>query len=390
VSCVQRAAGIATTIRAALDTSAVGSHSSGIGRYVTQLVLALRRAGVAVVAGPELSLSRAPHGEARTGLAGSALTAANELLYERVRLPGVVRRAGVDLYHATAARLPGRRLSVPIVVTIHDFAAFEFPSWQGTLRGFNLRSQIRRAVSRADLIVVPSVTIRQELERRFPSAASRAVTIAHGVASVFHRTPRTDEGAAATTTFVSVATLERRKNLTTLLDAFARVLAIHPGARLRLIGQDQNAASAIQQRLDRLQIRQAVTTEGYVSDEQLAGAYAGALATVYPSVYEGFGLPIIESMASGTPVITSDRGAMREVAGGAALLVDPQDPDSIAAEMRRLAEDGRLRERLQSAGRERALAFTWDACARRHLEAYGSLGDRSARRDRSRLVATAP
>jgi glycosyltransferase involved in cell wall biosynthesis len=105
----------------------------------------------------------------------------------------------------------------------------------------------------------------------------------------------------------------------------------------------------------------------------LAQAYAAATATVYPSLYEGFGLPILESLAAGAPVIASDRGAMREVAGEAALLVDPLDPGSLAAAMLRLVEDPALHARLQNLGRERAAAFTWEKCAGAHLEAYRQL-----------------
>jgi glycosyltransferase involved in cell wall biosynthesis len=359
-------------IRIAVDTSAVGPQSSGIGRYVSELVSRLRSfPGVEPVVGPAFNLWKGTD-EIVTGrnLFRSALAITNGLLYEPVGLPKRVRCAGIDLYHAAAARVPVRRLSIPIVATVHDFAAFELPNWQGKVHGWQLRCQVRRAVRAAALIIVPSETIRDELAIRFPSAAPRTLVIHHGVTGVFRNVRRTTSAAP---TFVSVATLERRKNLTTLLEAFARVLSAHPAARLRLIGQEQNASDAISRRLDQLRIRHAVTTEGYVSDQYLAEAYAAATATIYPSLYEGFGLPILESMAAGAPVIASDRGAMREVAGEAALLVDPLDPGPLAAAMLRLIEDPALWARFQKTGRERAAAFTWEKCASTHLEAYRQL-----------------
>jgi glycosyltransferase involved in cell wall biosynthesis len=348
-------------MRVALDTSAALVRPSGIGRYVTELTAALSRIeGVELRTGLPFNLWRGVQGAA-------VLAGAREFLYENVRLPAIVRAAGIDVYHATAARLPARRLSIPIVATVHDFAAFEFPSWQGTLRGWKLRGQIRRAVAGAHAIIVPSDAIRRELVARAPSAAARTLAIPHGVAAVFREVRR---AAPTSPTFVSVATLERRKNLVVLLEAFARVLAGHPAARLRLIGQEQNAGRALRDRVRGLGIADAVTVEGYVSDGHLAAAYAAATATVYPSVYEGFGLPILESMAAGAPVITSAAGAMGEVAGAAALRVDALDAGSLAAAMSRIIDDPALGPRLAAAGRARAAGFTWESCARRHLETY--------------------
>jgi glycosyltransferase involved in cell wall biosynthesis len=355
-----------------LDTSAVGPQSSGIGRYVTELISALRSfPGVEPIVGPALNLWRGvyPTGN-RRNLIRSILAIASGFFYEPIGLPSRVRRNGIDIYHATAMRVPVRRLSIPIVATIHDFAAFELPTWQGRARGWQLRGQIRRAVSAARVIIVPSEVIREELAIRFPSAASKVRVIPHGVPPVFRQIRHKP---SITPTYVTVATLERRKNLSTLLEAFARVVSVYPESRLRLIGQEQNASGAIRRRLEQLRIGHAVTTEGYVSDDRLAQAYATATATVYPSLYEGFGLPILESMAAGAPVITSDRGTMREVAAGAALLVDPLDPNALANAMLRLLEEPGLRARLQNLGRERAAAFTWKNCASRHVEAYQKL-----------------
>lgn len=356
-------------IRIALDTSAAMARASGIGRYVTELVAALARIdGVEPRTGPEFNLWRGVQTVvARRGRLDAILASASEFLYENLRLPTIVREAAVDVYHATAARLPARRLSVPIVATVHDFAAFELPSWQGAVRGFKLRGQIRRAVAGARFVIVPSDAIRRELVARVPSAAARTLAIPHGVAAVFHAVRRAGSPAP---TFVSVATLERRKNLVVLLEAFARVLAAHPAARLRLIGQAQNASHALRDRVRDLGVAHAVTVEGYVSDRHLADAYAAAIATVYPSVYEGFGLPILESMAAGAPVITSRAGAMGEVAGAAALLVDRVDAGSLAAAMSRIIDDPALRAHLAAAGSRRAAGFTWASCARRHLEVY--------------------
>lgn len=114
----------------------------------------------------------------------------------------------------------------------------------------------------------------------------------------------------------------------------------------------------------------AVRVERYLSDEAVADAYAGATATVYPSVYEGFGLPVIESMAAGAPVVAGDIGATREVAGGAALLVNPLDVQAIGSAMLRLIEDPALNDSMSAAGRARASGFTWEKSACEHIQVY--------------------
>ncbi len=288
-------------------------------------------------------------------------------LTEWVRLGPRLHRRAVDVYHAAAARAPVRGIAIPLVLSLYDVAPFEVPLLQGRSRGRRLRAAIRHGVDLAHWIVVPSESVRRELAAHLPAAAAKTVVIPLGVDRVFGTGRRTP---AVVPTFVSVATLERRKNLSVLIEAFAMVAVRHPGARLRLIGQPGAAHSRIQARLARLELGGSVTLEGYSTEAEVVRAYAQATAVVYPSLYEGFGLPILEAMASGAPVVTSERGAMREVAGGAALLVDPSDPEAVASAMLRVIGDDALRSRLEVAGRERAARFTWERSAQCHTILY--------------------
>ncbi len=343
-------------IRIALDRSAVTNAAhTGIARYIDELAKALRyEPDVCLVDGEEFDL---------WGGAGRTIRG---FVNEYVHLPARLRKAGIHVYHAAASRAPARRLAVPLVITIHDLAAYEFPGMQGWYRGARLRRQLRRAVALASRIVVPCDSVRREIMLRFPRFGEKIRVVHHGVADVFDRC----RCAWPTPTFVTVATLERRKNLTTLIDAFAQVSAQWPEARLRLIGQPHNDADAIRAHIDLRGIAAAVSLEGYLSDDAVAAAYAGATATVYPSLYEGFGLPAIESMAAGAPVIASDIAATREVAGCAALLVDPLDSSAMATAMLRLIEDTDLNDALSIAGRARAALFTWERSAREHIQVY--------------------
>jgi glycosyltransferase involved in cell wall biosynthesis len=196
--------------------------------------------------------------------------------------------------------------------------------------------------------------------------------IHHGVSEIFRVTGdvRSSRSIGANPTFVTIATLERRKNLSTLIDAFAQVAKQRPAARLRLIGQADNDLAGVRKRLAGHRLENAVTVEGHIADDAVVRAYESAVATVYPSLYEGFGLPLIESMAAGTPVIAADLKVTREVAGDAAIFVDPYDCGAIAHAMLQLLDDASLRESLSEAGIRRAAQFTWERSALEHAQVY--------------------
>ena len=336
---------------------------TGIARYIDELARALRsEMGDALVESDAFDLWNGVASRGRSSFKGIVRGIARE----HMMLPGRLRQWGIDVYHATASRPPSRRVSIPLVVTVHDFAAYEYPDLQGLRRGAKLRRQLERAVADPSLIVVPSESVRREMGILFPQHAAKARVARHGVAAVFQR-PR---GATAKPTFVAIATLEKRKNLATLIDAFALVAARHPDARLRLIGQPHNDIGTIRDRLKRRGLVHAVSVEGYLSDEAVADAYAGATGTVYPSLYEGFGLPIIESMSAGAPVIAADIPVTREVAADAALFVEPLDAEALGAAMLRLIDDSELNRALSEAGRARAALFTWERSARDHINVY--------------------
>jgi glycosyltransferase involved in cell wall biosynthesis len=224
-------------------------------------------------------------------------------------------------------------------VTVHDLALLRhpeaFPRWH---RATGTRA-LRAGVSAADAIVCVSAFTRDELVELLGVPAERTRIVPNAVDPVF-----TPAGERADGDYVlAVGTLEPRKNLRAAVEA-ARLA----GVELRVAGAAGWGG---------------VGVEGWVgepTDEELAALMRGARCLVYPSLYEGFGLPVLEAMACGTPVVTSRGGATEEVAGGAAVLVDPSDPEAIAAGIH---EAGRLRDELVAAGRERASAFTWERSA---------------------------
>jgi glycosyltransferase involved in cell wall biosynthesis len=196
------------------------------------------------------------------------------------------------------------------------------------------------------------------------------VAIYNGVDTIFGPGPDApEEGGLDPLRVLAVGTLQPRKNLGRLLDAVA-IVARNRRVLLRVVGPDGYQAEAIRARLAG---RAEVEVLGYVGRAALADEYRRAHVLAYPSLYEGFGLPVVEAMASGTPVVTTTGGSLPEVAGDAALIVDPFDVSAIAAAIERVAEDGALRAELRERGLVRARAFSWATAARRHVETYASL-----------------
>jgi alpha-1,3-rhamnosyl/mannosyltransferase len=246
--------------------------------------------------------------------------------------------ARLDVLHCTTYRAP-LRPRAPLVVTVHDLGLLRhpdaFPRWHRTTGTRALRAGVRAA----DAIVCVSVFTRDELVALLGAKAERVRIVPNGVDPVFAPGGNAAEGDYV----LAVGTLEPRKNLAAAVEA-ARLA----GIELRVAGAAGWGGVA------------AAGWVGEPSDEELAGLMRGARCLVYPSLYEGFGLPVLEAMACGTPVVTSGGGATEEIAGGAAVLVDPRDPGAIAAG---IDEAARRRDELVAAGRARAAAFTWDRSA---------------------------
>ena len=239
---------------------------------------------------------------------------------------------------------------MPVVVTVHDVAVFRhpeaFPPWT---RGYSRRI-VPRVLRAARRIVAVSEFTANELESLLGVPREKIRVVPNAVDPVF-----VPEGARADGDYVlAVGTLEPRKNLARVIDATRRL-----GLELRVVGA--SGWGGVEAGGD------GVTRLGEVGDEELARQYRGALCLAYPSLYEGFGIPVLEAMACGVPVVTSAGGATEEVAGGAAVLVDPLDVAAIAAG---IEEAVARRDGLASLGRERARAFSWDESARRTLDVY--------------------
>ncbi len=294
--------------------------------------------------------------------------------WEQLLAPLLVRRVGADVFHGVLNVLP-LACPVPGVVTIHDLAFIRFPQ---TFRAYNriyLDFATRLSARRAARVLAVSENTKREVVEILGVPPERVV-VTHDAVREHFRPP----DPAALEAFrvakglperfvLYVGTLEPRKNLTTLFEAYAEVARRHD-APLLVGGGKGWLYDAVFRRLEELGLRERVRFVGYIEEEELPLWYAAATVFVFPSIYEGFGMPPLEAMACGTPVITSNSSSLPEVVGDAGLMVPPRDAAAFAAAIGRVLGDAELRQAMRERGLARARAFDWRVTAERTLAAY--------------------
>ena len=299
-------------------------------------------------------------------------------LREQVALSWRLHRLGADLYHATHYVLPS---IVPCraVVTIHDIIHILYPEFLPSRLAFlYAQRMIRRSLSRGDRIITVSKNSRADILRFYDVDESRIEAVYNGVEDLFHHHLET----ADLDRWMSQLDLERpyilfvgnpkpHKNLDNVIRAYAKARETH-GIRAPLVcvGSRPEADFKIRQRAAQLGVEDNMLLLGHVAQEALPAIYQGATLFLYPTLYEGFGLPVIEAMASGVPVITSNTSALEEIGKGYAHLVDPLDIDAMSRAIGHCMTDPDHRQALVDMGLKRAREFSWDRTAKRTLELY--------------------
>lgn len=260
------------------------------------------------------------------------------------------------------------------VVTVHDITHFKFPEYFGKMKVELARIVMANVVSKARRIITVSRATADDLGEMFPKVKGKIRVVHNGVSAFFRPfalAERAGLGEIAGTEryFLYVGNRKPHKNLTRFLEAYARLEKEECGIGLVIAGARFSADDEVAKLKERLGLRNLVEIEG-ASDDTIRKLYNGALALIMPSLYEGFGLPVLEAMACGTPVVVSNVSSLPEVAGEAAVYVNPYDVDSIYEGMVRILDDPWLREELVKKGLERAKQFTWENTARKTLDVY--------------------
>ena len=272
---------------------------------------------------------------------------------------------GNDVFFAPNFFVPRRHLAAvrALVPTVHDLGFLRLPQTVQRETLDNLRRHLPGALFAADAVIAVSAATARDLEEITGITSRRVHVIHEGVDPGFAAGAAAPPAGLPPRYVLFVSTLEPRKNVVTLLDAFARAAAAGYPGDLVLVGRWGWRTGAAQAALARSPVRDRIRHLDYLDRTALAAVVRRAEALVFPSLLEGFGLPVLEAMACGIPVIVSRVSSLPEVAGDAGLYVDPTSPDEIAAGIVRLAGDGRLAARLAAAGRERAARFRWEEAA---------------------------
>jgi glycosyltransferase involved in cell wall biosynthesis len=376
-----------SAVRVAIDATAVPTRPAGAGRYVLDLVTALgpmpdvaltvlcrsddEARWRSVAAGAHV-LGRAP---VRRPL---------RMAWEQLRLPAILDGLPVEVHHGPHYTMP-ERATLPRVVTVHDLSMVEHPGWHEPAKVAYFRRAIRVAAARADAIVAVSKATAERLQALLAPRCPVHV-IPHGVDRARFRVLDADDETGAVLDRAAlrrlgvrppyvafVGTLEPRKDVPTLVRAFDRLAAARPGLSLVLAGGRGWGTRAVEAAVRAAVHGGRVCLAGYVSEEQKAALLRNAAAVAYPSLEEGFGLPALEALACGAPLVTTRGSAMEEVTGSAAFLVDAGDHRGLSEALEAAIAGGPEVDRRRAGGFEVVARHTWTASAEAHVAVYRSV-----------------
>jgi glycosyltransferase involved in cell wall biosynthesis len=367
-----------------IDFSQIPLNKTGVGIYGEYLIKALAAQGdgdqyLVLVQQDETAFDELP---------GITLLKLNSrrwrnpllrILIEQLYLPILLYRRRIGVLHSLHYTFPLVAPGVKRVVTLHDMSFIHYPELHKSSKVPYFRFFISRLPSYADKIIAVSRATLDDYNAIYPTPAERTAVVHHGKQPIYHPNHPHDQIEGVKQKYhisddymLFIGTLEPRKNIDALIRAFAMLdCGTHP-LKLVIAGGKGWLYETIFQEVERLQLRQRVIFTGYIAEEEKPLLISGAKLFLYPSLYEGFGLPILEAMACGTPTITSNSSCLPEIAGDGALLVDPQQDQAILGAMQRLLNDPMLYSVMSERAVRRAEQFSWQRTARETAEVYHS------------------
>ncbi|MGI8671090.1 MAG: glycosyltransferase family 4 protein [Luteitalea sp.] len=364
-------------MRVAIDIRKL--HDYGIGTYVRNIVTQLARLDTAgeyvLICRPEdLDFTRTLGPNVR----GVISLAGNYSLREQFSIPSIVRRERADVFHAPHYVLPPL-VTCPAVVTIHDCIHLMFPQYLPSRLAYGYaRTFMWIATHRSSHVLTVSEASKRDILRFYRIPPDKITVAYNAIDEQFHQLAAPEDIARTQERFqlhdpfvLYVGNIKPHKNVERLIEAFALFRAGPlANTKLLIIGDEISKYPTLRRAVRRGKLHKHVRFLGFVDDHTLAALYRLATVFAFPSLYEGFGLPPLEAMASGTPVVTSNVSSLPEVMGDAAILVDPREPTAIAHGLRRALLDTTLREQLRERGLVRAAHYSWPRTTETILRIY--------------------
>ena len=364
-------------MRVAIDARKL--HDFGIGTYIRNLLRHLARIDqtseyVLLCAAADMYVAPTLGANFRAVLEPSA----NYSLREQWHVPIVLRRERPDVYHSPHYVLPAAVMS-PSVVTIHDCIHLMFPQYLPNRRSYlYARTMMWAAAKRADAILTVSEASKRDILRFFDVKPEKVVVVHNAIDERFWTPPAEEDLARVRERYqlehgfvLYAGNIKPHKNLVRLIEAFDEIRrGDFEEMKLLILGDEISKMPALRRAVHQHHLHKHVRFLGYVSDETLASLYRLAAVFVFPSIYEGFGLPPLEAMACGAPVVTSNVSSLPEVTGDAAVLVDPHDTSSIVQGVRRVLSDPVFANQLRQRGPVRARQFSWERSVAKTRDLY--------------------
>jgi glycosyltransferase involved in cell wall biosynthesis len=369
-------------MRFSVDAHAIGQHLTGNETYIRNLLTCFanldRESEFVAYVSRQSAFARIP------SRFETRLVSENPFIRLGVDLTRKLRQDRPDLVHVQYTAPLG--CPVPVVVSVHDVSYLEHPEYFTRFRALQLQHTVKRTVKAAARVFTPSEFSKQAILRAYDLADDKVLVMPNAVSSSFRPVPRdaarrwvTSHRDYSFPFVMTVGDLQPRKNHLRLIQAFEEVLRSYPHLphHLVLVGKETWYSNTVRAAAEKSPAGSRIHFTGFVEDDELLRLYGACDLFVYPSLYEGFGLPILEAMACGRSVACSNTSAMPEVADSAALLFDPNSVPEMVRAMRDLLLDAELRTRMERLGLHRATLFSWEKSARKTLDVYYEIAGRS-------------